>query len=71
MWKEFRVAFLCGVTLCAVNFVKMLVLDGMIMHNDGITVSVALTVSLAILFIVIFAKVVGSMLPIGAERFPC
>lgn len=68
MWKEFRVAFLCGVTLCAVNFVKMLVLDGMIMHNDGITVSVALTVSLAILFIVIFAKVVGSMLPIGAEK---
>ena len=68
MWKEFRVAFLCGLTLCAVNFVKMLVLDGMIMHNDGITVSVALTVSLAILFIVIFAKVVGSMLPIGAEK---
>ena len=68
MWKEFRVAFLCGVTLCAVNFVKMLVLDGMIMHNDGITVSVALTVSLAILFIVIFAKVVGSMLPIAAEK---
>jgi magnesium transporter len=68
MWKEFRVAFLCGVTLCAVNFFKMLVLDGMIMHNDGITVSVALTVSLAILFIVIFAKVVGSMLPIGAEK---
>ena len=52
----------------AVNFVKMLVLDGMIMHNDGITVSVALTVSLAILFIVIFAKVVGSMLPIAAEK---
>ena len=67
-WKELRVAFLCGATLAAVNFVKMLVLDGMIMKNDGITVSVALTVSLAILFIVIFAKVVGSMLPIGAEK---
>ena len=68
MWKELRVAFLCGLTLAAVNFVKMLVLDGMIMHNEAITVSVALTVSLAILFIVIFAKVVGSMLPIGAEK---
>ncbi|MDO5458299.1 MAG: magnesium transporter, partial [Eubacteriales bacterium] len=65
MWKELRVAFLCGLTLAAVNFVKMLVLDGRIMHNEAITVSVALTVSLAILFIVIFAKVVGSMLPIG------
>ena len=68
MWKELRVAFLCGLTLAAVNFVKMLVLDGMIMHNEAITVQVALTVSLAILFIVIFAKVVGSMLPIGAEK---
>ncbi len=55
MWKELRVAFLCGLTLAAVNFVKMLVLDGRIMHNEAITVSVALTVSLAILFIVIFA----------------
>ncbi len=68
MWKELRVAFLCGITLACVNFIKMLVLDGMIMKNDGITVSVALTVSLAILFIVLFAKVVGSMLPIGAEK---
>ena len=68
MWKELRVAFLCGLTLAAVNFVKMLVLDGRIMHNEAITVQVALTVSLAILFIVIFAKVVGSMLPIGAEK---
>ena len=68
MWKELRVAFLCGLTLAAVNFVKRLVLDGRIMHNEAITVSVALTVSLAILFIVIFAKVVGSMLPIGAEK---
>ena len=68
MWKEFRVAFLCGLTLCAVNFIKMMVLDGMVMHNEGITVSVALTVSFAILFIVIFAKVVGSMLPIAAEK---
>ena len=67
-WKELRVAVLCGLTLACVNFVKMMVLDGMVMKNDGITVSIALTVSMAILFIVIFAKVVGSMLPIGAEK---
>ena len=67
-WKEMRIAVLCGLTLACVNFVKMLILDGMIMKNDGITIPVALTVSLAILFIVIFAKVVGSMLPIAAEK---
>ena len=67
-WKELRIALLCGLSLACVNFVKMLLLDGMIMKNDGITIPVALTVSLAILFIVIFAKVVGSMLPIAAEK---
>ena len=67
-WKELRVAVLCGLTLACVNFVKMLVLDGMLMKNDEITVWIAMTVSLAILFIVVFAKVVGSMLPIAAEK---
>ena len=67
-WKEMRVAVLCGLSLACVNFVKMLILDGMIMKNDGITILVALTVSMAIMFIVIFAKVVGSMLPIAAEK---
>ena len=68
MWKELRVAFVCGITLSAVNFGKMLLLDGLILGNDGVTVAVAATVSLAILFIVMFAKVVGSMLPMLAEK---
>ena len=67
-WRELRVAFLCGVALAAVNFVKMLLLDGMLLHNDAVTVSVAATVSISILFIVLFAKSVGAMLPILAEK---
>ena len=63
-----RVAALCGLTLGAVNFVKMLLLDGMVLGNDGVTVAVAATVSLSIVFIVLFAKVVGSLLPIAAEK---
>ena len=66
-WKELRVAFICGLTLCCVNFVKMLLLDGMILGNSEVTVAIAATVSLSILFIVMFAKVVGSMLPTLAE----
>ena len=31
MWKEWRVALLCGVTLAVVNFGKMLLLDGYIL----------------------------------------
>ena len=68
MWKEWRVSLLCGLTLAAVNFVKMLLLDGMLLKNDNVTIAVAATVSLAIVFIVMFAKVVGSMLPIAAEK---
>ena len=68
MWKEWRVSVLCGLTLALVNFFKMLLLDGMILHNDSVTVTVAATVSLSVLFIVMFAKVVGSALPILAEK---
>ena len=68
MWKEWRVSVLCGLTLAVVNFFKMLLLDGLILHNDSVTVTVAATVSLSVLFIVMFAKVVGSALPILAEK---
>ena len=68
MWKEWRVAFLCGLTLAVINFGKMLLVDGMLLGNANVTVSVAATVSLSILFIVMFAKVVGSFLPIAAEK---
>lgn len=60
MWKEWRVAAICGITLAAVNFVKMLLLDGMLLHNDSVTIAVAATVSVSIVFIVMFAKVVAA-----------
>ncbi len=68
MWKELRLSFFCGITLGAVNFVKMLLLDGMLLGNDSVTIAVAATVSLSVVFIVMFAKVVGSTLPILAEK---
>ncbi|MGN1003148.1 MAG: magnesium transporter [Oscillospiraceae bacterium] len=68
IWKELRVAALCGVSLAAVNFVKMFLVDRLLLGNVAITVSVALTVCFAIVFIVIFAKAVGCTLPIIAEK---
>jgi magnesium transporter len=68
IWKEFRVAILCGITLAAVNFAKMLLVDRMLLNNDGVTITVAAVVSLSIVLIVMFAKVVGSVLPIAAEK---
>ena len=68
IWKEWRVAVLCGATLSVVNFGKMLLLDHLILGNPSVTILVAATVSLSIVFIVMFAKLVGSLLPIGAEK---
>ncbi|MDO4815257.1 MAG: magnesium transporter [Bacillota bacterium] len=68
IWKELRVSVLCGATLSAVNFLKMLLVDRMLLGNPSVTVIVAATVSISILFIVMFAKVVGSTLPIIAEK---
>lgn len=68
VWKELRTAVLCGISLAVVNFLKMLTVDRMLLGNPEVTVIVAATVSLSIVLIVIFAKVVGSMLPIVAEK---
>jgi magnesium transporter len=68
LWKELRVAVICGVTLATVNFVKIMVVDGMIFHNDGITPTVALVVCLTMLCTIICAKLVGCTLPMLADK---
>lgn len=61
IWKEFRVAFCCGITLAAANFVKLLLWD-------KIAISVAIVVCLTLVCAVMFAKFIGCSLPILAKR---
>ena len=68
IWKEWRVALLCGLTLAAVNFAKMLLVGNLLLGNPDVDYTIALIVSLAIVFTVMFAKVVGSFLPMLAEK---
>ena len=68
VWKEIRVAVLCGLALSCVNFVKMLLVDRLLLSNPDVTAMVAFTVSATLIFVVIFAKAVGSTLPILAEK---
>ena len=68
IWKEWRVALLCGLTLAVVNFAKMLLVDNLLLGNSDVNYMIALIVSLAIVFTVMFAKVVGSLLPMLAEK---
>lgn len=68
IWKEIRVAVLCGVTLASCNFVKLMVVDRIILHNDGVTVPVAAVICVTMVFTVLCAKAVGCLLPLLAER---
>ena len=68
IWKELRVALLCGACLGGANFVKMMLVDRALLHNAAVTPTVAFVVCLTLVFVVFFAKLVGCSLPILAER---
>ena len=61
MWKELRISILVGALLGIFNFFKVTMLDGRPWN-------IALTISISLLCIVIFAKVVGSTLPMAAKK---
>ena len=61
IWKEARVAILCGLTLAAANFVKLLVFD-------KVTIPVAAVVCLTLMAAVLIAKIVGCILPMLAKK---
>ena len=68
VWKECRVAVICGVLLACANFVKLMVVDRWLMQNPDLTIPVALVICLTLICTVFCAKVVGCMLPLLAEK---
>ena len=67
IWKEIRVAVICGAALAVVNFGKMMLIDRLILGNAAITVTVALVVCLTMVVAVFIAKMIGCSLPILAK----
>lgn len=65
LWKELRVAFFCGLTLAAANFVKLLVFD---LRGHENAFFIALVVSLTLVGTIIMAKIVGSSLPLLSSK---
>lgn len=61
IWKEVRVALLCGLTLAVCNFGKLLLVD-------HLTILVAFTICLTLFVTIFCAKVVGCTLPLIASR---
>lgn len=70
-WKEIRVALLCGAVLSLVNFARVLVMKYYFSGGEytfNTALSIAFTVSLALLITVIVAKSIGCLLPIAAKK---
>ena len=67
IWKEIRTAVLCGVALAVVCFVKIWLIDRLLLGNTQITLLVDAVVCLALAVTVLVAKLVGAILPIGAK----
>ncbi len=68
IWKEVRVAVLCGVVLSIANFIKIMLFDRLVLGNTDISLTVAAVICFTLLFTVICAKVVGCSLPLLAKK---
>ena len=61
-------AILCGVVLAATAFLKIFLVDNMLLGEEGITLGVMMSVCITLAITVLCAKLVGGTLPIVAER---
>ena len=68
VWKEIRVAVLCGLAMSVVCFGKIMLVDVALLHTADVTWMVALVVALTLAVTVLMAKIVGCMLPMLADR---
>ncbi len=67
IWKEIRTAVLCGLALSVACYLKIWLIDGLLLGNTAITPTINLVVCLALFATVLTAKIVGSVLPMIAK----
>ena len=68
IWKELRVALLCGVCLAVANFLKMMLVDRMLLGNTALSPLIAAVVCGTLVCTVLCAKFVGCTLPLLAKK---
>ena len=68
IWKEIRVAVLCGICLAVACFGKIMLIDKLLLKNESITTTVALVVCASLALTVCVAKLVGCVLPMLAKK---
>ena len=67
-WKELRVSLLVGATLSVANFIKLYLVDNLLLHTSGLTVQVMAAVCITLFAVVVAAKFIGCTLPLLAHR---
>lgn len=68
IWKEVRVAMVCGLTVAPVAFLKVLFIDRMLWATDINGILVALVVSITLMFTIVVSKLIGCTLPLLAKK---
>ena len=68
VWKEIRTAVLCGVTLAAACFLKIMLVDRLLLGNADVTWLVAFVVCVTLALTVLVAKIIGCSLPLLAKK---
>lgn len=73
VWKEIRVGFLCAIALAIASFVKIVLIDMLLISNnalafdqEGLLVTAVVCIALAVT--VLIAKLIGAILPLVAKK---
>lgn len=67
-WKEIRVGVMCAASLGVVTFAKVMLIDGLLLSNSAVTLTVSLVVALSLSLTIIVAKIIGATLPLIAKK---
>ena len=68
IWKEAQTALLCGVALSVLCFMKIMLVDRLLLGNGGITPMTAFVVCFTMAATVLIAKIIGCTLPMCAQK---
>jgi magnesium transporter len=68
MRKELTVGILAGILVGIATFLKVVLIDSLILGNPDVSMLVALAVAVSLALTIIFAKLIGAALPILAKK---
>ena len=68
VWKEIQTAVLCGAALAAVCFIKIMLIDRLLLGNTDVTPLIAAVVCVTMALTVLVSKVIGCILPVFAKK---